>query len=164
MVAQFVSQILPAQVIPAQQITWGARYLEAAASNNLFPMMRLYCSNEAGTANLGNILVGTRTATEMGTALTASMVTEAGSAVTLTQGWRLVAEWGGGGLPVNTATDTHNMSIAFGDPSATGSESFPQNADTTACPAMVVFSNDLIIGITPPISMGVLSAPVGMGW
>lgn len=164
MVAQFVSQILPAQVIPAQQVSWGARYLEAAASNNLFPMLRLYCVNEDGTTNLGNILAGTRQATELGTGLTAAAYVQAGSAVTLTQNWRLVAEWGAGGLPVNTATDTHNMSIAFGDPNASGSENFPQNGDTTACASIIVFANDIITGITPPMTMGVLSAPVGKGW
>src|SRR3972149_1969335 len=41
MIAQFVSQILPPQTIAAQQIVWGARMLEAAASNNLFPLLRL---------------------------------------------------------------------------------------------------------------------------
>ena len=164
MVAQFVSQILPAQAIAAQQIMWGARMLEAVATNNLFPMLRLYCVNGAGTSNLGNILVGTRQATELATSLTGAAYVQAGSAVTLTEGWRLVAEWGGGGLPTNTATDTHNMSIAFGDPLATGAASLVQNGDTGACPAMIMFSNDLIINITPPINTGVLSAPVGKGW
>lgn len=149
MVAQFVSQILPAQVINAQQIGWGARMLEAVATNNLFPMLRLYCVNENGTSNLGNILVGTRQATELATALTGAAYVQAGSAVTLTQGWRLVAEWGGGGLPTNAATDTHNMSIVFGEAFATGNMNLPQQADTTACNAMVIFSEDLIIGITP---------------
>jgi hypothetical protein len=144
MIAQFVSQILPPQSIPAQQILWGARMLEAAASNNLFPMLRLYGCNAAGDTNLGTILAGTRQATELGTSITGACYAQAGSAVTFNEPWRLVAEWGVGGLPVNSATDTHNASIAFGDPLATGAGNLPQQGDTTACPALILFSEDIL--------------------
>ncbi len=145
MVAQFVSDLLPPQTVAAQQIGWGARMLEAAASNNLFPMLRLYGCNAAGTTNLGTLLAGTRQATELGTSLTGAAYTQASTAQTFNEPWRLVAEWGAGGLPVNTATDTHNMSIAFGDPLATGSLNLPQNGDTTACTPVLIFSNDLVL-------------------
>jgi hypothetical protein len=167
MVAQFVSQVLPAQVIAAQNIGWGTRMLEANAGNNLFPMLRLYCVNEAGTTNLGNILAGTRQATELSSTgtLTGAAYTQAGSGVTLTQGWRLVAEWGGGGLPVASGgIQGHNMSIEFGDPLATGAGFLVQRGDTGACPAIILFSDDLIVDFTPPLNKGVLSAPVGRGW
>ena len=144
MIAQFVSQILPPQTIAAQQIVWGARMLEAAASNNLFPLLRLYGCDVAGTSNLGTMLAGTRQATELATAITGACYAQAGSAVTFNEPWRLVAEWGVGGLPVNTATDTHNASIAFGDPLASGAQNLPQNADTTACTPVIIFSDDII--------------------
>src|SRR3990172_2460326 len=70
MVCQFVSDVLPPQTVAAQQILWGARMLEAAASNNLFPLVRIYGCNVAGTSNLGTILAGTRSATQLSTALT----------------------------------------------------------------------------------------------
>jgi len=158
MIAQFVSEILPPQAVAAQQILWGARMLEVAASNNLFPMLRLYGCNVAGSSNLGTILAGTRSATELGTAITGACRVEAGSAVTFNEPWRLVAEWGVGGLPVNTATDTHNASIAFGDPLASGAGNLPQNADTTACTPLILFSNDIIrlpLGGLANLSIGI---------
>ncbi|HKZ85998.1 MAG TPA: hypothetical protein VJ793_20380 [Anaerolineae bacterium] len=157
MVAQFVSQILPPQAIAAQQIGWGTEMLEVAASNNLFPMLRLYGVNVAGTTNLGTILAGTRQATELGTSLTGQAYVQAGSAVTFNEPWRLVAEWGVGGLPVNTATDTHNASIVFGDPLATGPMTLIQNQDTGNAPAVIVFSADIITSFGGPV------AAYGMG-
>lgn len=144
MVAQFVSQILPPQTIPAQQIGYFARMLEVAADNNLFPMLHLYGCNVTGTTNLGTILAGARGTTELATSDNARVQILAGSAVTFNEPWRLVAEWGGGGLPVNVGTDTHNMTIEFGDPLATGAALFIQDADTGAGPAMIIFSNDII--------------------
>jgi hypothetical protein len=146
MIAQFVSQILPPQTIAAQQIGWGAEMLEVAASNNLFPMLRLYGCNVAGSSNLGTILAGTRQATELGTSLTGEAYVQAGSAVTFNEPWRLVAEWGVGGLPVNTATDTHNASISFDTNFATGAMTLIQDQDTGNGPSVIVFSGDIILG------------------
>src|SRR3990167_3187951 len=151
MVAQFVSEILPPQTIAAQQIGWGTEMLETAASNNLFPMLRLYGCNVSGGSNLGTMLVGTRQATELATGLAGAAYVQAGSAVTFNEPWRLVAEWGVGGLPVNTATDTHNASMVFGDPFATGAMTLIQNGDTGNGPAVIVFSNDIIR--IPPIGV-----------
>lgn len=146
MIAQFVSQILPPQTIAAQQILFGFRALEAAASNNLFPTIKIYGCSVDGTSNLGNIKNIFRSAvTELGTSITGACEAFASTgAVTYNVPWRLVVEIGVGGLPVNTATDTHNASIAFGDPLATGAQNLPQNADTTACTPCIIFSNDII--------------------
>jgi len=159
MICQFVSDTLPPQTVAAQQILWGARMLEVAASNNLFPLLRLYGCNVAGTSNLGTILAGTRQATELATALTGACYVQAGSAQTFSESWRLVAEWGVGGLPVNTATDTHNASIAFGDPLASGAGSLVQNADTGASPAIIMFSDDLSLVAAGSPSLGAIVAP-----
>jgi hypothetical protein len=145
MVAQFVSAVLPPQTVNAQQIGWGARMLEAAASNNLFPLLRLYGCNEAGSSNLGTLLAGTRQATELATAITGAAYIQTSTGQTFNESWRLVAEWGVGGLPVNTATDTHNASIAFGETFASGAMNLAQNADTTAFPPMIVFSENLLL-------------------
>jgi hypothetical protein len=165
MIAQFVSPILPPQAVAAQQIGWGARMLEAAASNNLFPMLRLTGWNAAGTTQLGVILAGTRQATEMATALTGACYIQAGSAVTFSEPWRLVAEWGCGGLPVNTATDTHNASIEFGEAFASGNMNLGQQGDTTAFPPSLLFSEDLRLSgpeacIITPVSPPVRGRPL----
>ena len=146
MIAQFVSQILPPQTINAQQVCWGARALEAAASNNLFPTIKIYGCSVDGTTNLGNIKNIFRSAVaELATAITGVCEAFATTgAVTFNVPWRLVVEIGVGGLPVNTATDTHNASFAFGDPLATGAQNLPQNADTTACTPVLIFSEDII--------------------
>jgi hypothetical protein len=149
MCLQYVSDILPPQDIAAQQITFGARCLEAAASNNLFPAWKLYAVVVDGSSSLGNIVAYFRSSlAEMGTSLTGYCETKAGSALTCSVPFRLVLEIGAGGLPVNTATDTHNHTWAMGDPMATGSQNLPQQADTTACTPMLVFDKDLITKYT----------------
>ena len=144
MIAQFVSQILPPQTVPAQQIGYGAEMLEVAASNNLFSILRLYGCNVAGSSNLGTLLAGTRHNVELTTSLLGSCRVDPGSAVTFNEPWRLVAEWGVGGLPVNTATDTHNASISFDESFATGAMLLMQDADSSNGPSIIVFSTDLI--------------------
>ena len=144
MVAQFVSDVLPPQVVPAQRIGYGAEMLEVAASNNLFSILRLYGCNVAGTTNLGTMLAGARHTVELTTALLGSCRVDAGSAVTFNEPWRLVAEWGVGGLPVNTATDTHNASISFDTTLAVGAMILPQDADGGNCPSIIIFSTDLV--------------------
>ena len=150
MIAQFVSQILPPQTIAAQQIGWGAEMLEVAASNNLFPLLRLYGCNVAGTSNLGTMLAGTRQATELATSLTGAGFVQAGSAVTFNEPWRLVAEWGVGGLPVNTATDTHNASISFDTTFPTAAMTLIQQGDTGNGPSVIIFSNDIVTNFLRP--------------
>jgi len=145
MIAQFVSQVLPPQTIPAQQIGYGAEMLEVVATNNLFSILRLYGCNVAGTTNLGTLLAGTRHTVELTTALLGSCRVDPGSAVTFNEPWRLVAEWGVGGLPTASAgVDAHNASISFDESFATGAMILPQDADGGNCPSNIVFSNDIV--------------------
>jgi len=151
MIVQFVSPILPPQAVAAQQIYCGFRAFEVVASNNLFPCFKIYGCNVAGTSNLGNIVPFRRSAVlELATALTGVSEAMAGSAVTFNEPWRLVVELGAGGLPVDTTTDTHNASIAFGSPLATGALNLPQNADVTAATPLLLFSNDIITSFLRP--------------
>jgi len=144
MVCQFVSnEILPPQIIPAQRIGYGAEMSEVAASNNLFSILRLYGCNVAGTTNLGTLLAGARHNVELTGSLLGSCRVDDGSAVTFNEPWRLVAEWGVGGLPVDTVTDTHNASISFDTTFPVGAMLLPQDADTSNCPSIIVFSNDI---------------------
>jgi len=147
-ICQFVSQLLPPQVVAAQQVHVSFRALEVAASNNLFPCFKVYGCDAAGTTNLGNIVPFRRSAVlELATSLTGVAEAMAGSAVTFTEQWRLVVELGVGGLPVNTATDTHNATIEFGSTMATGARGLGQNGDTTACPALIIFENDILTSV-----------------
>ena len=142
MVAQFVSEILPPQTIGAQVITVGARTLEVAASNNLNEAWKLYAVNVAGTTVLATLVPWFKSAIgEMATALTGYCEGRTSSAVTLNEPFRLVLEVGADGLPVNTATDTHNCSWVFGETFAAGALNLPQDGDTTVCPAVLIFED-----------------------
>jgi hypothetical protein len=156
--SQYVSDILPPQAIAAQQIIFGIRCLEAVATNNLWPAWKLYCVKADGSLPaLATIVAWFKSATaEMATAITGYCETRAGSAVTLNEPWRLVLEFGADGLPTNTATDTHNHSFAVGDPLATGAGNMPQQADTTACTPMLIFSNDLVTKFTRRRAMSLI--------
>jgi hypothetical protein len=145
MAMQYVSDILPPQVIAAQRILFGARCLEAVATNNLYPAWKLYAVTADGATPLGDIVPYFKSAlAEMATALTGYAEVRAGSALTLNVPFRLVLEIGASGLPTNTATDTHNHSWAMGDPMATGAANCIQQADTTAAAPELTFSTDLI--------------------
>jgi hypothetical protein len=148
--SQFVSEIFAPQAIAAQQIMFGARCLEAVATNNLWPAWKLYCVNVAGSSVLATILAIFKSATaEMATALTGYAEARLGSAVTLNEPWRLVLEIGADGLPTNTATDNHNHSYVLGDPvAAAGAHNWPQQADTTACAPILVFANGFETGFS----------------
>lgn len=145
MCMQYVSDILPPQVIPAQQILFGARCLEAVATNNLFPAWKLYAVTADGATPLGDIVPYFKSAlAEMATSLTGYCEVRAGSALTLNAPFRLVLEIGASGLPTNTATDTHNHTYAVGDPMATGAGNCIQQADNTAAAPELTFSNELV--------------------
>lgn len=145
MVAQFVSDVLPPQVVPAQRIGYGAEMLEVVATNNLFSILRLYGCNVDGTTNLGTLLAGQRHGVELTAALLGSCRVDNGSAVTFNEPWRLVAEWGVGGLPTTSAgVDSHNASISFDTTLALGAMTLPQDADGGNCPSIIIFSTDLV--------------------
>lgn len=145
LVCQFVSQTFPPQAIAAQLIFLNVLALEAAASNNLQLSWGLRAFNTAGSTELAVLLTVGRNGVEVGTALTGASSSRTSTLATLTEDFRLVLEVGLGGLPVNTATDTHNGSIQFGEAPASGTvPTFPQHGDTTTGgPPFLLFSNDL---------------------
>lgn len=146
LVCQFVSEILPPQTVAAQLVFLQALCLEAAASNNLQLTWKLYGVNVAGDSVLGTLLAIGRNGVEIGTSLTGAASSRTSSAVTFNEPWRLVLEVGLGGTPTNSATDTHNGSIQFGEaPASATVPTFPQHADTTTGgPPTLIFSNDLV--------------------
>jgi len=155
MLAQFVSAILPPQNVPAQQILIGLRCLEVAAGNNLTLRWKIYGCNVSGSTNLGTIRAIIADTVEFGTSISGICAAAAGSSTTFNEPWRLVIELGSGGTP--TTPGTHNCSMAFGDPLATGVQNLPQTADTTACTPVLIFSNPLEadFAVRPAYQLGV---------
>lgn len=145
MVCQFVSVILPPQVIAAQLAFLNALALEVASSNNLQLSWGLRAFNVAGSSALGTLLAIGRNGVEVGTALTGASSSRTTTAFTANEPFRLCLEVGLGGTPTNTATDTHNGSIQFGEAPSSGTvPTFPQHADTTTGgPPFLLFSGDL---------------------
>lgn len=135
---QFVSRLLPAQTIPAQTIKIGVRGLEAAASNNLFLTWKVFCVDASNTV-LATLVAIKRDGTELGTAQEGRVDTQTSTLATLTVPFRIVLEVGVGGLPVNTATDTHNATLRFGE----SAQEFVQDADTTDANPYLEFTRDL---------------------
>lgn len=148
MCAQFVSVILPPQVIAAQVVVLSCRTAEAVATNNLNEAWKLYAVDVAGTTVLGNIVPWFKSAIgEMAViaSITGYCEGKTCSGLTLNEPFRLVLEVGADGLPTNTATDTHNHSYAFGETlSGSGAVNFVQNDDTTAGPAVLIFEDGII--------------------
>lgn len=165
LVCQFVSDILPPQAIAAQVIFLNVLALEVAASNNLQLSWGLRAFNAAGSTELAVLLAVARNGVELGTALTGASSSRTSTLATLTQQFRLVLEVGMGGLPVNTATDTHNGSIQFGEAPASGTNpTFPQHADTTTGgPPFLLFSQDLVTLMPAPIIVVQPAPPMPMG-
>lgn len=153
LVCQFVSQVLPPQSIAAQVAFLNVLALEAAASNNLQLSWGLRAVSVDGASVLATLLSVGRNGVEVGTALTGASSSRTTTLAALGANFRLVLEVGLGGLPVNTATDTHNGSIQFGEAPASGTvPAFPQHADTTTGgPPFLLLSNDLIVSQGPPI-------------
>jgi len=151
LVCQFVSPVLPPQSIEAQLIILNLLALEVASSNNLQLSWGLRAVNEAGDSVLATLLTVGRNGVEVGTALTGASSSRTSTLATIMEPFRLVLEVGLGGLPVNTATDTHNGSIQFGEaPASATVPTLPQHADTTTGgPPMLIFSNDLITSQHP---------------
>lgn len=153
MVCQFVSVVLPPQAITAQLVFLNVLALEAAASNNLQLSWGLRAVNVGGTSVLATLLAIGRNGVEVGTALTGASSSRTTTLATLTEQFRLCLEVGLGGLPVNTATDTHNGSIQFGEAPASGTvPTFPQHADTTTGgPPFLLFSENLVTLMPNPL-------------
>lgn len=146
LVCQFVSDILPPQSIAAQVAFLNVLALEVAASNNLQLSWGLRAVNVAGTSVLATLLTVGRNGVEVGTALTGASSSRTTTLVNLNEPFRLCLEVGLGGLPTNTATDTHNGSIQFGEAPSSGTvPTFPQHGDTTTGgPPFLLFSQDIV--------------------
>ena len=153
MIAQFVSQILPPQVVAAQQVLLGSRALENAAGNNLSLAWKVYAVSVDGTTNLGNIVAIRTEATEFGTSIAGACYVILSTATTLNVPWRLVLEVGVGTIATPVTPGGHNASIAFGSPLPTGAGNLPQNTDTTATTPVLIFSNDILTVGAGPISI-----------
>lgn len=154
MIAAYVSQILPPQVVAAQQIGFGGRLLESNALNNLLVAWKVYGVNVAGNTNLGTIKAIGTMATEIPTSLTGKGAIAAGSAITFNEPWRLVLEVGADGTPA-TGGGRHNFSFVEGEAFATGAMSLVQDTDVGACPPMLIFSNNLLTDFTPLANSGI---------
>ena len=145
LIAQFVSDILPPQSVPAQLVFLNLLALEVAASNNLQLSWALRAFDAALLGSLATLLAIGRTGVEVGTALTGASSSRTTTLANIDEPWRLILEVGLGGTPTNTATDTHNGSLQFGEaPASPTVPTFPQQADTTAGgPPFLLFSQDL---------------------
>ena len=147
LVCQFVSVVLPPQVIAAQLVFLNLMALEANLSNNLQLSWGLRAFDVAGSTALGTLLSVGRNGVEVGTALTGASSSRTTTAFTANEPFRLVLEAGLGGLPVAAAgTEAHNGSIQFGEVPAVGTTpAFPQHGDTTTGgPPFLLLSQDLI--------------------
>jgi hypothetical protein len=165
LVCQFVSDILPPQAIAAQLIFLNVLALEVAASNNLQLSWGLRAFNTAGSTALATLLSVARNGVEVGTALTGASSSRTSTLATMTEDFRLVLEVGLGGLPVNTATDTHNGSIQFGEAPASGTvPTFPQHGDTTTGgPPFLLFSQSLLYTVLSQ-PFGARHLPLPQSW
>jgi hypothetical protein len=145
-VAQFVSDLLPPQDIPAQQVKIQTRVSEANANNNLALAWKIYAAAEDGQTVLGTLLPLRVDATEVGTALTNRGDSATTTQVTIAQNFRLVAELGWSGTPVvTTGVQGHNGSFSFGENAATD---LPEDdVATSALNPWIQFSRNLKIGV-----------------
>lgn len=113
---QFVSDILPPQVIISQIIKLQLRALEANANNNLVINWKLYSVSEDGGTVLGNLVSLRADGLEAGTVLTNRGDSVSSVLFTATTNFRLVLEIGLGGLPIATSgVQGHNGSLSFGE-------------------------------------------------
>lgn len=145
-VAQFVSDVLPAQIIPAQTVRIQVRVAEAVATNNLFLNWKIYAVSVDGSTVLGTLLAVKADATEVGTALTNRMDSATTTLFTASDNFRLVLEIGLGGTPTASAgVDGHNGSMSFGESAATD---MPEDdASTAALNPWLQFAQNLKFGI-----------------
>lgn len=140
MVQQFVSDLFPPQTIAAQTIALMVSAAEEAGSNNLFVTWKLYAIDESNNV-LGTLVAVRRDGTEVTTsAVSGRMDSVTSTQVAPTVPFRLVLEVGLGGTPTNSATDTHNGSVRFGE---SGTE-FLQNSDATDGNPYLLLNSDII--------------------
>lgn len=145
MVAQFVSEILPAQTFPAQSIQIGIRALEAVATNNLVLRWKVYVVSVDGTTVIGTIVPAQNDGTELGgvDAGRVDLCAASTSVVASTQ-CRMVLEVGVSGTPTSSgSTDGHNSTFRFGEDTA-GTYGWVQESSTTGEPIpYLLFAHDV---------------------
>lgn len=118
-VAQFVSDLLPPQDIPDQQVKIQVRIAEVHAGNNLALAWKIYAVSEDGQTVLGTLLPIRVDATEAGTALTNRGDSATTTQVTIAENFRLVIELGLSGTPAAASgIQGHNGSFSFGENAA----------------------------------------------
>lgn len=114
LVAQFVSDVQPAGIIPAQYIGLWVKAVEETSAGNLSVTWKFYAVNTAGSTLLGTLLSIGRMATEVSTGLGGNSEVRTCAELDLSaQDYRLVLEVGLGGMP---SGGTHNGGMEFGDP------------------------------------------------
>lgn len=152
LIAQFVSDILPPQSVPAQLVFLNLLAREAVASNNLQLSWALRAFNVGVSSSLAELLALGRNGVETSSTLSGASSSRTTTLANINEPWRLVLEVGLGGLPTNTATDTHNGDLQFGEAPASGTAPvFPQHGDTsTGGPPFLLFSNDLALSTIMP--------------
>lgn len=154
-VVQFVSDPLPPQAVPAQQVKLQLRAAEANAGNNLVVAWKVYAVNEDGSAVLGALVPIREDALEVATALTNRGDSATSQALTLPQNWRMVVEIGLAGTPAAASgVQGHNGSLSFGEDAAAD---LPEDdAATTTGNPWLQFARNLKIGTGSNV---VLSSP-----
>lgn len=139
MFAQFVSDVLPPQTIPSQDLIIAVDASETSSTNNLFVAWKVYAVSVDGTTVLATLSAIQRDGVEvLSTGLTGrSDGHNAIGANTFTVPFRLVLEIGLGGTP--TVTENHNGGMRFGEDTA----NFSQDASTVSGRPFLLFSSDL---------------------
>lgn len=142
---QYVSALLPPQVVLAQAVKIQARVSEADAANNLALAWRIWASSEDGQTNLGTLLALKVDGTEAATSLTNRGDSATTSEVALTVNWRMIVELGMSGTPTAAAgTQGHNGAISLGE---AGAVDLPEDdAATAAGTPWIQFARPLKIG------------------
>ena len=115
---QYITPPLVAQTIASQTIKFQIRGSENHTGNNMFTALHVRAVNNAGSADIGTILALTRDATEVVlTTLTNRLFSATSTALTVSEGDRLVFEIGTGGDPAATSNG-HDCDLRIGDAAA----------------------------------------------
>lgn len=158
MSAQFVSDVLPPQTIPAGSVVCSARCSEPVATSNLSLAWKLYAVNAAGTVVLGTLVAVRRDDTEFATSLTGRRGAATSTAFTSLVPFRLVLEIGAGGLPTASGSvDGHNSAIEFGSAFTQISLS---GSTTQASSALIFREADLKLAVQPHAGLQPLEAGI----
>lgn len=145
-VVQFVSDVLPPQVIPAQTVKLQVRAAEANAGNNLFLAWKVFAISSDGGTVLGTLVAVRADGTEAATALTSRSDSATSAEFIGAEPFRLVVELGFSGTPTaSSGVQGHNGSMSFGED---GAADLPEDDIATgALNPWVQFSQNLTFRI-----------------